>query len=195
VGVIALAAINLAGKADRPAFNVTSVRPDVTVDAFAVMEKVKQLLKDSKPGDAANILGALDLLDQVLVAYPRFGYGMRLKAHLQRGLRKPGQAITSYEQYLETFPQDQRTMLTLAQMYLAAEQAEKARPLLQVILADNPLYAEAHKVMAETYDALGESQWALDSRARHKSLAASGKGRKPASLFLSDLPADADKTP
>ena len=108
-----------------------------------VSEKVPILLLRLERTDEA----ALWLRDY-LAAHPD-KTGMRLLyAKVLLRQKKNTEAMRQYQLISDRHPSDPAILLLLAEMYLAADQADKARPVLERVLAQDPASYPGHILMA-----------------------------------------------
>lgn len=149
------------------------------------MAKVDALLKE---GSQASCLEAVALLDHLLAQYPDFGYGLRLKAHLLRDLHRDKEALASYEAFLASHPDDQRTRMAMADVLLRGPHPQQGIALLEDILVKSPNYAEVHDRLAAAYTRLNDSERASAHRATSATLASQKTNQKPPFVYLPRIP-------
>jgi len=108
-----------------------------------VSEKVPILLLRLERTDEAAIW-----LHNYLAAHPdRTGMRM-LYARVLLRQKKNTEAMQQYQLISDRHPDDPAILLLLAEMYLAANQADKGRPLLERVLAQDPSSYPGHILMA-----------------------------------------------
>lgn len=172
---------------DQTADTLKSHRLAAARDPERDMDRVDTLLK-TKGNGSQPTLEAIALLDDLIDAYPAFGYGQRLKANLLRNLHQDQAAIISYEAFLRQYPNDHRTRLALAEVLLRSEHPERGIALLEELVQVVPNYAEAHNRLAKAYDAQENSERAKTHLETAQTLVANKKNQKPPFLYLPRLP-------
>jgi len=123
-----------------------------------VSEKVPILLLRLERTDEAALW-----LHNYLVAHPdRTGMRM-LYAKVLLRQKKNTEAMRQYQLISERHPNDPAILMLLAEMYLTADQADRARPLLERVLAQDPTSYPGHILMAR----LCQAQERIDDAVAH----------------------------
>ena len=113
-----------------------------------ISEKVPiLLLRLERTDEAANWLHAY------LAAHPDRTGMQLLYAKVLLRQKKNTEAMRQYELISDRHPDDPAILLQLAEMYLAAGQPDKAKPLLERVLAQDQLSYPGHILMARLYQA------------------------------------------
>lgn len=149
------------------AMGVAAHRAGDLAAARSAYERV--LLMAPNDVDALNNLGVLlaamrefDRAEQVLrrairLAPRNAGAWNNLGTVLaQRG--QPNDAIAAYQHALSIDPRHQGARVSLAQQHLAIGAADRARELLEEVLATNPAQAEAHYALGQAFEL--QKDWA-----------------------------------
>jgi tetratricopeptide (TPR) repeat protein len=118
----------------------------VTTVAFADdYGDVNQLLQIGKLSEA------LTRADSYLITKPSDPQMRFLKGVIQRKAGKPSEAIATFTQLTEDFPELAEPYNNLAVLYAGQNQFEKARAALEMAIRTNPSYATAHENLGDVY--------------------------------------------
>ncbi|AMO21834.1 hypothetical protein GCM10027034_00370 [Ramlibacter solisilvae] len=129
---------------------------------------VSQLLKSGKFQEA------LAKADQYLVAKPRDPQMRFLKGVVQAESGNKAEAITTYTQLTQDYPELPEPYNNLAVLYAAQNDFDKARVALEAAVRANPDYATAHENLGDVYTRLAGQSYARAQQleAGNKSVAA-----------------------
>jgi Flp pilus assembly protein TadD len=115
---------------------------------------VNQLLKSGKPAEA------IAKADQYLVAKPRDPQMRFLKGVAQSQAGRAQDAIATYTQLTEEYPELPEPYNNLAVLYAGQSQFDKARIALEGAVRANPSYATAHENLGDVYARLATQSYA-----------------------------------
>lgn len=146
---------------------------------------ITSLLKSGKPADA------LTKVDQRLVAAPKDPQLRFLRGVAQTDSGKPTDAIATFTQLTQDYPELPEPYNNLAVLYAGQNQLDKARTALEMAIRTNPSYATAHENLGDIYAKLAGQAYnkalQLDSN--------SGAAIKPKLELIRDLFAAAPSRP
>jgi Flp pilus assembly protein TadD len=118
----------------------------VTTVAFADdYGDVNQLLQ------IGNLSEALTRADSYLITKPKDPQMRFLKGVIQRKAGDPSEAIATFTQLTEDFPELAEPYNNLAVLYAGQNQFDKARAALEMAIRTNPSYATAHENLGDVY--------------------------------------------
>jgi Flp pilus assembly protein TadD len=115
---------------------------------------VNQLMKSGKPAEA--VVKA----DQYLTAKPRDPQMRFLKGVAQAQAGRTQDAIGTYTQLTEEYPELPEPYNNLAVLYAGQSQFDKARIALEGAVRANPSYATAHENLGDVYARLATQSYA-----------------------------------
>jgi Flp pilus assembly protein TadD len=123
---------------------------------------VNQLMKSGKYAEA------IAKADQFIAAKPRDPQMRFLKGVAQAGAARPADAIATYTQLTQDYPELPEPYNNLAALYAAQGQFDKARDALEEAVRANPSYAIAHENLGDVYTRLAMQSYTraqqLDAR-------------------------------
>jgi Tfp pilus assembly protein PilF len=110
-----------------------------------------------------DLQGALTIVDQLLVRYPRFADALKLKAMLFEDSGRRAEAATLYDEALQYAPNDPDLLLKLGMYQLGAGNRNEAIRLLEHCVRVAPKDGDAQFYLAQAYHLNGETDLALRS--------------------------------
>ena len=114
---------------------------------------VNVLIKAGKLGEA------LAKADQYLVGKPRDPQMRFIKGVIQTEAAKPGDAIATFTQITQDYPELPEPYNNLAVLYAGQSQFDKARAALEMAIRTNPSYATAHENLGDVYAKLASQAY------------------------------------
>ena len=114
---------------------------------------VNVLIKNGKLGDA------LAKADQYLAGKPRDPQMRFIKGVIQTEAGKPSDAITTFTQITQDYPELPEPYNNLAVLYAGQSQFDKARAALEMAIRTNPSYATAHENLGDVYAKLASQAY------------------------------------
>ena len=114
---------------------------------------VNVLIKNGKLGDA------LARADQYLSGKPRDPQMRFIKGVIQTEAGKPADAITTFTQITQDYPELPEPYNNLAVLYAGQSQFDKARAALEMAIRTNPSYATAHENLGDVYAKLASQAY------------------------------------
>jgi Flp pilus assembly protein TadD len=115
---------------------------------------VGQLLRNGK------LVDAMTKADAYLAAKPRDPQMRFLKGVIQRNAGKQADAISTFIQLNEDYPELPEPYNNLAVLYAGQGQLDKARAALKMAIRANPEYATAHENLGDVYARLASQAYA-----------------------------------
>jgi tetratricopeptide (TPR) repeat protein len=115
---------------------------------------VGQLLRNGKPVEA------MSKADAYLATNPRDPQMRFLKGVIQRSAGKTADAINTFVQLNEDYPELAEPYNNLAVLYAGQGQLDKARAALEMAIRANPEYATAHENLGDVYARLAGQAYA-----------------------------------
>ena len=126
----------------------------VTLSAYADdYGDVSQLVRTSKFSEA------LARVDSYLANKPADPQMRFFKGVIQRNLGKTAEAITTFTQLTQDYPELPEPYNNLAVLYAAQGQYDKARTALEMAIRTNPSYATAHENLGDVYARLASQAY------------------------------------
>ena len=126
--------------------SVTSAHADDYAD-------VNALVKGGKLGEA------LAKAEQYLAGKPRDPQMRFIKGVIQTEAGKPADAITTFTQITQDYPELPEPYNNLAVLYAGQSQFDKARAALEMAIRTNPSYATAHENLGDVYAKLASQAY------------------------------------
>jgi tetratricopeptide (TPR) repeat protein len=114
---------------------------------------VSQLLR------AGKFTEAITKADSYLVAKPRDPQMRFLKGVVQRNAGKTAEAITTFTQLTEDYPELPEPYNNLAVIYAGQNEYGKSRAALEMAIRSNPSYATAHENLGDVYARLASEAY------------------------------------
>jgi ketosteroid isomerase-like protein len=114
---------------------------------------VNVLIKSGKLGEA------LAKADQYLAGKPRDPQMRFIKGVIQTEAGKPGDAIATFTQITQDYPELPEPYNNLAVLYAGQSQYDKARAALEMAIRTNPSYATAHENLGDVYAKLASQAY------------------------------------
>ena len=114
---------------------------------------VNLLIKSGKLGDA------LVKADQYLAGKPRDPQMRFIKGVIQTETGKPAEAIATFTQITQDYPELPEPYNNLAVLYAGQSQFDKARAALEMAIRTNPSYATAHENLGDVYAKLASQAY------------------------------------
>ena len=108
---------------------------------------------------AGKLAEALAKADQYLVAKPRDPQMRFIKGVIQTEAGKPTDAITTFTQITQEYPELPEPYNNLAVLYAGQSQFDKARAALEMAIRTNPSYATAHENLGDVYAKLASQAY------------------------------------
>ncbi len=102
---------------------------------------------------------ALTKADQYLVTKPRDPQMRFIKGVIQTEAGKPADAITTFTQITQDYPELPEPYNNLAVLYAGQSQFDKARAALEMAIRTNPSYATAHENLGDVYAKLASQAY------------------------------------
>ena len=106
---------------------------------------VSQLMRSGKTTEA------LAKIEQQLITRPRDPQMRFFKGLIQRDTGKQTEAIATFTELTQEYPELPEPYNNLAVLYAAQNQFERARAALEVALKNNPRYAVAYENLGDVY--------------------------------------------
>lgn len=114
---------------------------------------VNTLVRAGKLGEA------ISKVDQFLAAKPRDPQMRFLKGVIQTESGKPVEAIATFTQITQDYPELPEPYNNLAVLYAGQSQFDKARAALEMAIRTNPSYATAHENLGDVYAKLASQAY------------------------------------
>ena len=108
---------------------------------------------------AGKLAEALIKADQYLASKPRDPQMRFIKGVIQTEAGKPADAIATYTQITQDYPELPEPYNNLAVMYAGQSQFDKARAALEMAIRTNPSYATAHENLGDVYAKLASQAY------------------------------------
>ncbi len=108
---------------------------------------------------AGKLAEALTKADQYLVAKPRDPQMRFIKGVIQTEAGKPADAIATFTQITQDYPELPEPYNNLAVLYAGQSQFDKARAALEMAIRTNPSYATAHENLGDVYAKLASQAY------------------------------------
>lgn len=108
---------------------------------------------------AGKLAEALVKADQYLVGKPRDPQMRFIKGVIQTEAAKPTDAITTFTQITQDYPELPEPYNNLAVLYAGQGQFDKARAALEMAIRTNPSYATAHENLGDVYAKLASQAY------------------------------------
>jgi tetratricopeptide (TPR) repeat protein len=130
---------------------------------------VNQLAKQGKYADA------LTKADQYLAAKPRDPQMRFIKGVIQAESGHPAEAIETYTQLTQEYPELAEPYNNLAVLYAQQNQYDKARDALEGAVRANPGYATAYENLGDVYAKLASQSYAKAQQLEPGNASSAGK--------------------
>ena len=114
---------------------------------------VSMLIRAGKLGEA------LSKADQYLSSKPRDPQMRFIKGVIQTEAGKPAEAIATFTQITQDYPELPEPYNNLAVLYAGQSQFDKARAALEMAIRTNPSYATAHENLGDVYAKLASQAY------------------------------------
>jgi ketosteroid isomerase-like protein len=108
---------------------------------------------------AGKLAEALAKADQYLAAKPRDPQMRFIKGVIQTEAGKPSDAIGTFTQITQDYPELPEPYNNLAVLYASQSQFDKARASLEMAIRTNPSYATAHENLGDVYAKLASQAY------------------------------------
>ena len=108
---------------------------------------------------SGKLAEALAKADQYLAAKPRDPQMRFIKGVIQTEAGKPGDAIATFTQITQDYPELPEPYNNLAVLYASQSQFDKARAALEMAIRTNPSYATAHENLGDVYAKLASQAY------------------------------------
>jgi tetratricopeptide (TPR) repeat protein len=108
---------------------------------------------------AGKLAEALTKADQYLAGKPRDPQMRFIKGVIQTEAAKPTEAITTFTQITQDYPELPEPYNNLAVLYAGQGQFDKARAALEMAIRTNPSYATAHENLGDVYAKLASQAY------------------------------------
>ena len=108
---------------------------------------------------SGKLAEALSKADQYLVGKPRDPQMRFIKGVIQTEAGKPTDAITTFTQITQDYPELPEPYNNLAVLYAGQGQFDKARAALEMAIRTNPSYATAHDNLGDVYAKLASQAY------------------------------------
>jgi tetratricopeptide (TPR) repeat protein len=108
---------------------------------------------------AGKLAEALTKADQYLASKPRDPQMRFIKGVIQTEAGKPADAITTFTQITQDYPELPEPYNNLAVLYAGQSQFDKARAALEMAIRTNPSYATAHENLGDVYAKLASQAY------------------------------------
>ena len=108
---------------------------------------------------AGQLAEALTKADQYLAVKPRDPQMRFIKGVIQTEAGKPADAITTFTQITQDYPELPEPYNNLAVLYAGQSQFDKARAALEMAIRTNPSYATAHENLGDVYAKLASQAY------------------------------------
>lgn len=127
-----------------------------TTAAWAQADEYAEVNRLLRAGQFNQAMGKVD---QSLATNPRDPQMRFLKGVIQTESGKPADAITTFTQLIEEFPELPEPYNNLAVLYAGQSQFDKARVALEMAIRINPNYATAHENLGDVYAKLASQAY------------------------------------
>ncbi len=108
---------------------------------------------------AGQLSEALSKAEQYLAAKPRDPQMRFIKGVIQTEAGKPSDAISTFTQITQDYPELPEPYNNLAVLYAGQSQFDKARAALEMAIRTNPSYATAHENLGDVYAKLASQAY------------------------------------
>ena len=108
---------------------------------------------------AGKLTEALTKADQYLAGKPRDPQMRFIKGVIQTEAGKPAEAIATFTQITQDYPELPEPYNNLAVLYAGQSQFDKARAALEMAIRTNPSYATAHENLGDVYAKLASQAY------------------------------------
>ena len=108
---------------------------------------------------AGKLAEALTKADQYLASKPRDPQMRFIKGVIQTEVGKPADAIATFTQITQDYPELPEPYNNLAVLYAGQSQFDKARTALEMAIKTNPSYATAHENLGDVYAKLASQAY------------------------------------
>ena len=108
---------------------------------------------------AGKLAEALTKADQYLASKPRDPQMRFIKGVIQTEAGKPADAIATFTQITQDYPELPEPYNNLAVLYAGQSQFDKARAALEMAIRTNPSYATAHENLGDVYAKLASQAY------------------------------------
>ena len=108
---------------------------------------------------SGKLAEALTKADQYLAGKPRDPQMRFIKGVIQTEAAKPTEAITTFTQITQDYPELPEPYNNLAVLYAGQGQFDKARAALEMAIRTNPSYATAHENLGDVYAKLASQAY------------------------------------
>ncbi len=108
---------------------------------------------------SGKLAEALAKADQYLAGKPRDPQMRFIKGVIQTEAGKPGDAISTFTQITQDYPELPEPYNNLAVLYASQNQFDKARAALEMAIRTNPSYATAHENLGDVYAKLASQAY------------------------------------
>ena len=108
---------------------------------------------------AGKLADALTKADQYLASKPRDPQMRFIKGVIQTEAGKPADAIATFTQITQDYPELPEPYNNLAVLYAGQSQFDKARAALEMAIRTNPSYATAHENLGDVYAKLASQAY------------------------------------
>ena len=108
---------------------------------------------------AGKLAEALTKTDQYLSSKPRDPRMRFIKGVIQTDAGKPADAISTFTQITQDYPELPEPYNNLAVLYAGQSQFDKARAALEMAIRTNPSYAIAHENLGDVYAKLASEAY------------------------------------
>ncbi len=108
---------------------------------------------------AGKLAEALAKADQYIAAKPRDPQMRFIKGVIQTESAKPADAINTFTQITQDYPELPEPYNNLAVLYAGQSQFDKARAALEMAIRTNPSYATAHENLGDVYAKLASQAY------------------------------------
>ncbi len=108
---------------------------------------------------AGKLAEALAKADQYLASKPRDPQMRFIKGVIQTEAGKPADAISTFTQITQDYPELPEPYNNLAVLYAGQSQFDKARAALEMAIRTNPSYATAHENLGDVYAKLASQAY------------------------------------
>ena len=108
---------------------------------------------------SGKLAEALAKADQYLAAKPRDPQMRFIKGVIQTEAGKPADAISTFTQITQDYPELPEPYNNLAVLYAGQSQFDKARAALEMAIRTNPSYATAHENLGDVYAKLASQAY------------------------------------
>lgn len=130
-----------------------------TLSAPAAWAQADEYAEVSRLVRAGQLNQALGKVDQYLASKPRDPQMRFMKGVIQTESGQPAEAITTFTQLTEDFPELPEPYNNLAVLYASQSQFDKARAALEMAIRTNPSYATAHENLGDVYAKLANQAY------------------------------------